>query len=218
MVCFSRDVDILRYEPVLFGELYLPGQVVSTGSGGVLSGTTFTASGADFVSAGVAAGGVAYFLSDDGVVCGVYEIVSTDSATQLTVSVVRGDSDASAVAPPAATSVTYRIATFDPQAAEVGFQLTEYFGIAPGNGESDVDADDILDTDVLRRASTFAVIASVYAMMASRAGQDQLWEKSRHYQRLFEKARERCKVVIDIGGDGVGDMVRTGGCGRLVRE
>jgi hypothetical protein len=50
MVSFSNDVDILKYEPALFGELHLPWQVLAAGTGGVLSGTTFTASGADFVS------------------------------------------------------------------------------------------------------------------------------------------------------------------------
>ena len=48
MVQFSNDVDILKYEPVLFGGLHLPWQVLSSGSDGVLSGTSLTASGADF--------------------------------------------------------------------------------------------------------------------------------------------------------------------------
>lgn len=49
MAVFSNDTDILKYEPILFGELHLPGQVPAAGTGGVLSGTTFTANDADFV-------------------------------------------------------------------------------------------------------------------------------------------------------------------------
>ena len=218
MVNFSNDADILKYEPVLFGELHLPWQVRAAGDGGELSGTTFTASGADFVSAQASAGGVIYLLSADGSLDGAYEIVSVDSATQLSVSVIRADSDETAVAPPAATDVSYRISTFAPQASEVGFRLTEYFGIKPGNPASEIDVEDVLDTDVLRRASVFAVISSVYAMLAGKVKDENFWKKSLHYQRLCEKARERCHLSIDTGSDGVSDITRVGASMKLVRD
>jgi len=218
MCKFSNDADILKYEPVLFGKLHLPGQVSAAGTAGVLSGTTFTASGADFVSAQTSAGNVIYMQSADGVLDGAYEIVSVDSATQLTVSVVRADSDDEAVAPPAATNVSYRISTFEPQVNEAGFQLTEYFGIGPGNPASDYDVEDILDTSVLKGASVFLVISSVYAMLASQANDENFWKKSKHYQRLFEKARERCRLCIDVGTDGVSDVTYIGASVRLVRD
>lgn len=218
MVNFLNDVDILKYEPILFGELHLPGQVLASGSNGSLSGTTFTASGADFVSAQVLAGGVIYLQTTDGTVDSGYEIVSVDSATQLTISVVRADSSDSAVGPPAATGISYRVSTFEPQASEAAFQLTEYFGIGPGNPASDLDTGDILDTSVLKRASVFAVISSVYAMLASEAKDENFWKKSQHYQRLFEKARERCRLSIDVGSDGVADVTRIGASVRLARD
>ena len=218
MIYFSNDVDILRHEPILFGELHLPSQVLITGTGGALSGTTFTASGADFTSAFVTAGGVIYLQSSDGALDGVYEIVSVNSATQLTVSVIRSDCDDDAIAPPAATNISYRVSTFEPQASEVSFRLTEYFGIKPGNPASDIDAEDILDTDVLRSASVFAVVSDVYATLASEAEDENLWKKSLHYQKLFEKARERCRLSIDIGSDGIADITKLGGAVRLVRD
>jgi len=218
MAKFSNDADILKYEPILFGELHLSSQVLVAGTGGTLSGTAFSASGEDFISASVTGGGVVYLQSSDGLLDGAYEIVSVDSATQLTVSVVRADIDDEAIAPPAANDVSYRISTFGPQANEVGFQLTEYFGIGPGNPESDYDAEDILDVNVLKRASVFAVISSVYAMLASKAENESFWKKSLHYRRLFEKARERCRLSVDIGSDGVADVTKVGGSVRLVRD
>jgi len=218
MVKFSNDADILKYEPILFGELHLPGQVLAMGTGGELSGTSFTASGADFVSAQVSAGQVIYLQSADGLLDGAYEIVSTDSATQLTVSVIRADSNDTAVAPPAAVDVSYRISTFEPQASEVGFQLTEYFGIGPGNPASDIEVEDVLDTNVLKRASVFGVVSSVYAMLASRAKDENFWKKNLHYQKLFEKARERCRLSIDVGSDGVADVTMMGASVRLGRD
>jgi hypothetical protein len=218
MVNFSNDVDILKYEPVLFGELHLPWQVLAVGNGGILSGTTFTASGADFVSAPVTTGQVIYLQSADGSLDGMYEIISVNSATELTISVIRTDSNDEPIAPPAATDISYRISTFGPQATEVGFQLTEYFGIGPGNPVSDVDAENIIDTNALKRASVFAVISSVYAMLASKDKDENFWKKSLHYQRLFEKAKERCRLSIDIDDDGVADITKTGTSKRMVRD
>jgi hypothetical protein len=218
MASFSDDVDILRYEPALFGELYPAAQVLIAGTGGALSGATFSGSGADFVSAQVSAGGVVYLQSEDGALDGAYERVSVDAAAQLTVSVIRPDSDDDAVPPPAATDISYRISTFGSQASEVGFQLMEYFGLRPGHPTSDVDVEDILDTDVLRRASVFAVISGVYATLASKAEDENFWKKSSYYQRLFEKARERCRLSIDVDNDGVADVTRLGASGRLLRD
>ncbi|MBN2592861.1 MAG: hypothetical protein JXA81_05080 [Sedimentisphaerales bacterium] len=218
MVIFSNDADILKYEPILFGELHLPWQVLAAGTGASLSGTTLTASGADFIAAQVRAGGVAYLQSADGSLDGAYEIVSVDSSTQLSISVVRADSADTAVPPPAATNISYRISTFGPQAAEVGFQLTEYFGIRPGNPASDIDADDIQDTTVLRLASVFAVISSVYAMLAGKTKEPNYWNKSMYYQKLSAKARGRCRLSIDAGTDGLADVTKIGAAGRLVRD
>ncbi|RKY20172.1 MAG: hypothetical protein DRP62_08730 [Planctomycetota bacterium] len=218
MVKFSNDVDILKYEPALFGELHLPWQVLAAGTSGELSGTGFTDSEADFVSAQVSAEGVIYLQTSDGSLDGAFEIVSVDSATQLTVSVIRTDPNEEPVAPPAAANISYRISTLEPQAGEAGFQLTEYFGIKPGNPASNIDAEDVLDTNALKRASAFAVISSVYAMLASKDDNENFWQKSHHYQKLFEKARERCRVSIDSGSDGVADITIAGASARLVRD
>jgi hypothetical protein len=218
MVSFSNDVDILKYEPMLFGHLHLPWQVFAEGSGGTLSGTTFTAAGADFISSGVCVGGVIYLVSEDKVLDGAFEIVSVDSATQLGVSVLRSNSQADAVAPPAASDIFYRISTFAPQANEIGFQLTEYFGIRPGNPASDYGVEDVLDTSVLRQVSVFAVLACVYAMLAGKAQDENFWKKSLYYQKLFNKAKERARLSIDLGADGVVDVTQVGSSVKLVRD
>jgi hypothetical protein len=218
MIGFSNDADILKYEPMLFGELHLPWQVLAAGTGGTLSGTTFSGAGADFVSAQVSAGGVVYMRSGDGSLDGVYEIVSVDSATELTVSVIRSNSDDDPIAPPAGDDISYRISTFGPQASETAFQLTEYFGIRPGNPASDIDVESVLDTQALRRASVFAVISSVYAMLAGKSKDENFWNKSLYYQRLFERARERCRFSVDAGSDGLADVTKSGASGKLVRD
>jgi hypothetical protein len=218
MARFSSDVDILKHEPVLFGELHLPSQVRTSGTCAVLAGTTLTASGADFEAADISAGGVIYLESADGSLDGAYEIVSVDSPTQLTVSVVRSDPADAAIAPPAADDITYRIATLDPQAGDAALQLTEYFGIQPGDPASAITVDDIMDTEVLRRASAFLVISDVYALWANGTECEALWRKSLLYRQFFENARQRCHLSIDLGSDGVADITRVGGAIRLVRD
>jgi hypothetical protein len=142
-----------------------------------------------------------------------------DSETELTVSVIRADIDDSANGPGNASSVSYRINTFAPQARQVFLELTQYFGIAPGDGISEVDADDIVNVEGLRLASVYAVITGIYATLASREDSDKgFWKKSLHYQRLFEKARQRCRISLDVNGDGSGDRTAAGGSIKLVRE
>jgi hypothetical protein len=217
MIRFSSDVDILKYEPVLFGELHLSWQVLARGTGATLSGTTLTANDASFLAAGVEAGGVVYLRSADGALEGAYEIVSVDSTTELTISVLRSDTADSPIAPVASSDASYRVSTFAPQAAEAAYQLTAHFGIQPGEPASVITPDDIMDTEVLRRASVFAVISGIYAMWAGRDSSDSFWAKSLHYKRLFEKARQRCRLSIDLGTDGIADVTRIGGAVRLMR-
>jgi hypothetical protein len=218
MAKFSNDVDILRYEPVLFGELHLHEQVLTSGTGATLSGTTLTAYGADFVTAGIEAGGVIYLRSADGTLDGAYEVVSVDSATELTVSVVRADAGDPAVAPPAGSDISYRVSTYGPQASDAAFELTECFGIQPGDPTSEIAVENILDMEGLRRVSVLAVISTVYAMWANRPDGECFWRKGLFYRQLFEKAKQRCHVTIDLGTDGVADVTRVGGAIRLVRD
>jgi len=218
MAKFSNDVDVLRYEPVLFGELHLPSQVQASGTGATLSGSILTANEADFLAAGIAAGGVIYLRSSDGALDGAYEIVSVDSATQLTASVVRADPADPAIAPPAGDEISYRISTLAPQAADAAFELTQHFGIRPGDPTSEIAAENIVNTEGLRRTSALAVIASVYRMWANHTQDECLRRKSLLYTQLFEKARQRCHASADLGSDGIADVDRVGGVVRLVRD
>ncbi len=219
MTVFSKDRDLLRHEAAVFGDLHFGWQVLCAGDGGVLSGTAFVKAGEDFGAAGVQAGGVIYLRADDGSIDGVYEIVSVESAEQLTVSVLRGDEAAEAIAPPGGEGLHYRVSTFEPQARQVGLELAEYVGIRPGRGEGAYGVEDVVDTAALRRASVFGVLAAVYVTLADgRREADGLLRKWEHYRRLYEEARQRCCVGIDADGDGVIEKRMAGGSVRLVRE
>jgi hypothetical protein len=218
MVRLCDDRDILKYEPALFGANHPANQVIAAGTGGTLAGTTFSAGGADFVSAQVEAGDCVYLKSADGVLDGVYEIVAVDSATQLCVSVLRADSESSPIAPPSGSDITYRISTFKPQIAEVSLRLMEYLWIKPGEVRSDISADEILNSDEVKQLCAMGTIAAAYRTLANGADDNNFKDKSIEYETMFGNGMERCRVAIDKDGDGVADSIRYGGCGRLIRE
>jgi len=218
MTTFSSDIDILKYEPALFSFLYVPWQVLCLGESANLVGTALTDQNADFTGANVTSGKVIYLRGSEGVLDGPYEIVSVESANELCVSVLRSDSESPAVAPSSAENVSWRITTFEPQSTEVGLQLTAYFGLRPGCPTAEYDAADIIDPQMLKQASVFAVISSIYAMLATKGNDEGLWSRSLHYKGLFVKARERIKFSIDPDSDQINDIVRYGGSGRLLRD
>ncbi len=219
MLVFSKDVDILKYEAVLFSDLYFPWQVLCAGSNGQISGTSFTASSEDFVSAGIASEGVIYLRSSDGSLDGAYEIVSVDSATELTVSVVRPELSDSPVSPLQGSAISYRVSTFAPQSHEVGVELTRYFGIKPGAADSEYGVEEVLDVSVLKQPSVYAVMSTIYAILGSGTEErGNFWDRSFHYQKLFERSRQRCRLSIDIDGDGLAEKTTRGGITKLMRE
>ncbi|MBN2377369.1 MAG: hypothetical protein JXD22_13280 [Sedimentisphaerales bacterium] len=217
MVQFSQDVDILKWEPNLFCDLARPDQTLCEGDDGELNGTTFTSSTGAFESCGLSSGKVIY-LNDNDAINGCYEIVSVDSATQLTVSVLRADGEEGLIAPPSGSGIGYRVSSFDPQAQEVACNLLSYFGIKVNGDETEVTAANVLANDALRQASAYAVMSVVFAGCAY--GEDDecgFWQKSLHYQKLFDRARSRALVELDLDGDALGDRDLSGGSVRLKR-
>jgi hypothetical protein len=211
MKSFSKDRDIARYEPALHWGLYQPSLVIAAGSGGVLAGTTYTATGATFITRAVEAGGIVYLRSDDGRLEGLFEIVSVDSETQLTVSVIRADRDSRPVAPPLSLSgVAYRICTYAPQANDVFIRLCAHFGISAAQAAT------IPDISALRQAETFMTMAVIFAILATREGFSKgHLDKSQKYCGDFLDALERCRFIVTI--DGL-DVVKSGGEICLLRE
>ena len=218
MITFCKDVDIARFEPVLFGELHLPSQVIARGEAGRIEGTTFSDEAADFEASGAEAGGVIYVRSGDGTIDGLYEVVSVDSATQLTISIIRAAGSDDVVVPAEGSDLVWRISTLEAQSAEAAIKLCEMFGIRPGNPNSQYSAEDIVDAGGLRVTAVYMVLSIVYAALASKGDNDNMRSKSLYYKKECSKALEVCRFSIDTDGDGDGDVSFSGGLIKLVRE
>ena len=218
MVKFSSDVDLLKWEPVVFRDLALASQTLSQGTDGELSGTSFTSSSGSFVNAGVTAGHVICLLSSDRSLDGCYEVVSVDSATQLTVSVVRTTSEDASIAPPSGSSIVYKVSTYDPQAEEVAYGLLQFFGIGGSDGSGSASEESVLNSRALRQASVFSILSAVFASSATDLNsQGGYWQKSLRYQGLFNTARLRARLEIDTDSDAIAEKFQTGGTMRLRR-
>lgn len=217
---FSRDKDILKFEPELFGNCYLENQVIASGSDGVTSGTIFTSSSASFNSHGVSPGNVLFMESASEGFALPVEIVSVDSDTQLQVSVLRPD-DKELVEPPQASDIVYRICSYDVQAEEVAYELMECFGVSPAKPESRLSVEQIVGEGALRQVSVYGVLALVYSMNARLSETEtdnwNCWKKVERYRRLFEQAKQRCWLSFDTDGDGVTDRQRNAGVFDLKR-
>ena len=217
MVKFSNDIDLLKWEPVLFRDLALASQTLCHGSDGSLNGTTFTSSSGSFINSGIAAGHVIYLLASGSSIDGCYEVVSVDSATQLTISVVRQTTDDDAIAPAGGSEIDYRISTFDPQAEEASYSLLQYFGVATTDADGNYE-NNVLNQRSLRQATVFGVLSAIFAGSASRSSDgDGFWKKSVRYQKMFNTARVKARLEIDTNGDNIAEQFHTGGTVRLRR-
>jgi hypothetical protein len=214
---FSKDADVLRVDSGAFAEaMGLP--VLCKGDGGVIAGTRFTAAGANFTAAGVAAGNVVWLRSGDGRIDGAFEVVAVESATELTVSVVRGNDEAAAVGPGDATAVSYRAATLEAKGEDAAYFLTQYFGVRPGFADAECGQEQIITDDPLRPAEVYGILADVYSGRAVAVGTTAEWDKAEYYRRLYERARQRCRLWLDGDDDGQGDTAIDGGTAKMRRE
>ncbi|MBN1765251.1 MAG: hypothetical protein JW860_08345 [Sedimentisphaerales bacterium] len=217
MESFCRDVDLLKWEPMLFGDLAPAGQTLARGDNGVLAGTVFTDDNADFVGRGVKAGHVICLSNNDFTLDGVYEIVSVDFQSQLGVSIVRPRELDTPIAPPAGSEIEYRISTFDPQSQEASLGLLRYFGLSIDEETGEI-SETILNHQTLRQAAVFSVLAAVLAANAGEQNKTCIfWQKSQRYQKMYESARTQARLEIDTNADRLMDKIQTGGTVQLRR-
>ncbi len=204
---YCQDRDLLTIEPIVFLGGGFPNQKLITGSNGQISGTTFTCTG-DLAAAGVEAGMVLCTYSTIPAEGNAYEIVSVDSATTLTVSVLRADPASAAVAPPAQSSISFYVSTYAAQIRTVSTtlgeklrQITEVTGVA---------AADFADSSQLEVVAAYGTLAVIFVSRAENAQPfDANWIKAQHYQQLHHHLQLQLRLVVDTDGDGQAEQTRS---------
>jgi hypothetical protein len=199
---FCTDTDLLHWEPALLRSALFVSQTLMSGSGD-LSGTTFTVATGSFMSSHIEANQAIVL---DGTINGSFPIVSVDSATQLTLSVLYDqlldeNPEPSPIA--SATGVPFTIRTFWPQRQVISEMLVQAVGLDPD------DSGQIVNADALRRPCVLGAIQMIYSALAAAASEPApLNVRADLYERLYRRALRNTRVELDRDGDGHADVVR----------
>jgi hypothetical protein len=195
---FCSDVQLLNWEPNIFRDAAFASQTLLSGTG-TLSGTTFTIASGSFADAGVAADHV---ITLGGDADGCYRVVSIDSPTAITLSVINETDEADDAYPlSAAGSLSFTIRTFWPQRAIVSELIASAADVT--------SVDRVLNRDVLARPCALGTFQLIYAALAAVADDDRASQRADFYERLYRRALRNITVELDTDGDGRLDERRT---------
>ena len=200
----TTDRDLLAMEPLLFQEILFASHKRLEVSDAAITGTTLTSASADFESVQLDGGDV--ILVGD-LPC---EVVSRNSATSLTVSLLRDRLSDNPIAPGNGSSLTVVHRTFGPHASQVHDELLRLLGIDP-DGHSEVTEDAIVSLSILRDLEVLLTLARLYESaiaVSSPDDADLLRNKAASYLRRFREAARSAVIHLDLDGDGHADAVR----------
>ena len=204
MITFATDIDLLHWEPNLLKDATFASQKLISGTGNV-AGTAFTISSGSFTDAKVK---VDQLIKLAAPFDGTFPIITVNSATQLTLSVMYDglfpDSGPRVPGPVgSASAVTYSIHTFFPQIMIVSDLLLQ----AAGLKEDQSDA--ILNPTALKRPCTLGALQMIYSALAAAAAEPaDFIVRADLYERLYRRALRCANVEIDMDGDGIPESRR----------
>ena len=208
---FCTDTDLLHWEPNLLREAAFASQTLLSGAGD-LAGTTFTVDappGASLLAAHVAADQVIVLT---GGTSGSYPIVSVNSATQLTLSVLYdglypvGGIPGAASPAGSALDLNFVIRTFWPQRRVVSDLLLAAAGLDPTRTDLDLV---VTNPQALRKPAILGTLHMIYSALAAAAAEPAaLASRADLYERLYRRALRGSVVELDLNGDGAADTVR----------
>lgn len=200
---FASDRDLLVLEPNLFRDIAWAGQKRISATDAATVGTTLTSASSDFVTADINPGHIALLNGIS------LEVISRDSPTQLTVSLIRDDLADPLLPPPALTAAQLDITTFGPQIASIEDQLLRALGIEPTDPNASPAATDITNPAALARLEALGALHLIFAAAAALAtDQDRFWIKAQMHRDRFIAQRNRIAIGIDLDGDGLPDATR----------
>ena len=208
MSLFCTDSDLLLWEPNLLAEAAFASQTLISGTAN-LSGTTLTIAAGSLADAHVEPEQVVVL---GGAVGGVYPIVSIDSATTMTVSILyegmwRDAAGPTPVAVGTATGLTFAVRTFWAQRRIVSDLLTQAVGLVPGVTATPPTT--IENAEALRRPCTLGTLHLVYSILAAAADAPEIYRiRQDLYERLYRREMRGVVVHLDTDADGRVDTIR----------
>ena len=191
-----NDTNILRLEPSLFSDACFNSQTLCGGTNGIVAGTQITASGVDFTTAQVEAGGVIHLESTDGAIDGGFEITEVIDSTHITVSILRSDPAGAAIPVGSASGLTWSIKTFTPQIAACETLLSHQLRCLPGWNAATETLDDLDNPDAVRLLLLFKVLAEIFGTLygtyppAADANAQAVWDSHKDKRNWYRGMTE----------------------------
>jgi hypothetical protein len=195
---FCTDIDLLRWEPHIASEAAFSTQTLLSTTGSV-SGTTLTIAAGSLAASRIRAGFIACL---SGTINGSFPIVSVDTSTACTLSVVYDGLDEAPplpVSPGAATDLAVAIRSFFPQRKIISDLLSRMAGVEPGGDET------ILNPEEFRKPCVLGTLHMIYSAMSTASFENRadLLIRAELYERLYRKSLRGVSAVIDTNGDGI---------------
>ena len=215
---FARDRDLMVLEPRLLSEVAWVGQRVYSAASVTIDGggTGVTDAAGPFQSFGIGIGSV---LLLDGL--GV-EIVGVSSATQASISLIRGNrEDATIAASSLGASAAMEVYSFGPQIEAVHRQILRGLGMLSGTTEPGgmIAEDRVVNVGSLADLEALGALHLIYAAASPLASEaSAITEKAERYRERFRSARLGIGAEIDLDGDGVADVTRHVGAFQFIRR
>ncbi len=210
------DRDLLGIEPGVFLDEGPASQRLIAGDDGAISGTTFTSASADFAAVEIVPGMVLTTYTTIPSEGGAWEIVAVDSATTLTISLLRNDPAGTALAPPTGSDLKFHVLSFAPQIRQKYQDLAERLRMVTES--AGIDSADFVDSSQLRSVIAHGALAAIFTARAENAtARDANWIKAEYYTNQFRRLQVQLRMAVDLDGDGVPEQTRTLGNVRLRR-
>ncbi len=199
---FAKDRDLVVLEPGLMRDVAWSGQRVLYVNGS-MAGTTLTLGSGSFLDAGVDAGHVVVFNNV------AHEVVSVESASVATVSLMRASTASSPVAgAQSGPTGVVEVWSFVPQIGLVHRQVLAMLGIDPDGG-GDLDEGAVTNPRALAKLEALGALHLIYAAAgAPGRGGAKFEQRAEMYRQRFSSERERVVAMIDLDGDGIADTAR----------
>lgn len=207
---FAKDRDLYVLEPGLHKDVAWVGHKRISTVGSVV-GTSLTITTGSFIDAQVEAGHVVIF---DGI---VFEVVSVQSATQATVSMMRADLSSNAVPGVDASNRGVAVYDYSPQRGIVHRQVLTMLGFDPD--DTDFDESVVTNPGALVRLEALGTLHLIYASAGApgRAG-EKFDQRAQMYRQRFAGERQRVVATIDLDGDGIAETKRRPNVFVLTRD
>ena len=202
---FCDDVDLMVWEPGIFGAGAFVHQALVKNAAATLSGTALTTE-TDLLGA-LAPGMVV--RAEGGSASQLLEVTAVADGRHATASALRGRVDEPPLPGLVSGSVTVTVASFRPQIAAVGDELLALVGVTSDRGEAGATVE---RPRGFRMACVLGALAAIFRVLAAAEGATAGDAAKRGF---YEKAY--ADVRRGVSGKVCGHMVR-GATGELVRE